>query len=344
MVERDLKAIIKRVIQFTLNMKVERDFWRKASAISGVLAWGSDKDIAVVQGWMERAIETQRSDGSLNYGEIEDYGTGHSSILTQTGTLSASLGYPLLQFYDRTKDERYLEAAGRQIEAVMNAPRSKEGGFYARMEGPELWIDWLYMICPFLAKYGEITGDAKYIDEAFLQHEVHVKRLVDPYEHLARHAWLEVPNSYPQSTFWARGNGWLTAATMQLNEIASDHPKCAAAVDAAVRTMTVIAGLQDRSGYLHHILDDPYSKFESSASVMFAYSVARAVKQGLMDQSFLENAVRAVKVVSGEVDEEGGVQGTAVPPGGPGVPFATAPYGQGFFLLSTDALREELGL
>ena len=72
MVERDLKAIVKRVIQFTLKMNVERYFWRKASAISGVLAWGSEEDIAVVQGWMERAIETQRSDGSLNYGDIED--------------------------------------------------------------------------------------------------------------------------------------------------------------------------------------------------------------------------------------------------------------------------------
>ena len=26
-------------------------------------------------------IETQRSDGAIDYGEIEDYGTGHSSIL-----------------------------------------------------------------------------------------------------------------------------------------------------------------------------------------------------------------------------------------------------------------------
>jgi len=63
----------------------------------------------------------------------------------------------------------------------MNAPRFKEGGFYARMEGrPELWIGGLYMIGPFLAKYGKITRVSKYIDEAFLQHEVHVKRLVDP--------------------------------------------------------------------------------------------------------------------------------------------------------------------
>ena len=29
MVERDLKAIVKRVIQFTRKMNVGRDFWRK---------------------------------------------------------------------------------------------------------------------------------------------------------------------------------------------------------------------------------------------------------------------------------------------------------------------------
>lgn len=341
---RDLKDVIKRVIQFTLKMNVERDFWRKASAISGVLACGTPRDIAAVQGWMERAIETQRSDGSLNYGETEDYGTGHSAILTQTGTLSAALGYPLLQFYERTKNKRYLEAAGRQAQAVLRAPRTKDGGFWARMEGPELWIDWIYMICPFLAKYGKITHEPKYVNEAYKQHAVHVKRLVCPVEHLARHAWRELPNSFPQSTFWARGNGWLTAGTLQLREAAPEHPKCDKATAVAIKTLAKIAQLQDRSGYLHHILDDPYSKFESSATLMFAYSTARAVKMGLMGKSYLEQAVRAVTVVAGEVDAEGGVQGTAVPPGGPGVPFATAPYGQGFFLLACDALRKELKL
>ena len=29
---------------------VERDSWRKVSAISGILAWGSGEDISVVQG------------------------------------------------------------------------------------------------------------------------------------------------------------------------------------------------------------------------------------------------------------------------------------------------------
>ncbi len=342
--DRDLSAIIARVMRYTVNLSLERITWQKAPAIVGVLAWGDAEAIAVVQGWIDRAVEMQTSEGCLNYSDIEEYGAGHALTLTPTAGLIASLGYPLLSFYERTKDARYLDAAQRQIEALDNAPRTREGGIWARHEGPELWIDWIYMMCPFLARYGKITGRSEPVDEAFKQFEVHVKHLVDPHTNLARHAWCEVPNSYPQSTLWARGNGWLTAGAVQLLELSPDHPKSAAAAEVARKAMIAMAELQDRSGYLHHLLDDPRSKLESSSSVMFAYSVAKAVTQGILDAAYLDAAVRALEAVSGEVDAEGAVQGVAVPPGGPGVPFASTPYGQGFFLMAADVLRDPLGL
>ena len=342
--ERDLREIVERVRRHTVSMSLERVTWQKASAISGVLAWEDEASIAVVRRWIDRAVEMQTSEGLLNYSDVEHYGAGHAGTLTPTAGLPASLGVPLLQFYERTKEAAYLEAAHRQMQALRRAPRTGEGGIWARMEGPELWIDWIYMLCPFMAKYGKLTDDGDAIDEAFKQFEVHVKYLVDPHTDLARHAWCEVPNSFPQSTLWARGNGWLVVGAVMLQDLVAEHPKCAAAMEVARKAMVAMAERQDRSGYLRHILDDPASKLEASATVMFAYAVARAVKQGFLEDSYLDAAVRGVKAVSGEVDADGAVQGVAVPPGGPGVPFASAPYGQGFFLLATHALREELGL
>ena len=49
-------------------------------------------------------------------------------------------------------------------------------------------------------------------------------------------------------------------------------------------------------------------------------------------------------VVAGSVQDDGAVPGVAVPPGGPGVPFGTTLFGQGFFLLAAHALRGELGI
>jgi unsaturated rhamnogalacturonyl hydrolase len=49
-----------------------------------------------------------------------------------------------------------------------------------------------------------------------------------------------------------------------------------------------------------------------------------------------------VRVVAGSIDESGAIPGVAVPPGGPGVPFGTTLFGQGFFLLAVQALQDKV--
>jgi unsaturated rhamnogalacturonyl hydrolase len=342
--EQNLESVVRKVVAYTTKIDRQRDDWQRASAMSGVLACGDDQEVAVIKGWLDRAVETQNSQGNLSFSEPEYFPAGHVGRATPHGPLSSSFGYPLLELHERTGDARYLEAAARQIAALMKARRTSDGGIWSHKDGPELWVDFVYMMCPFLARYGKVTGDAQYVDEAFHQFEVHVRHLVDPYAHLARHAWREIPNSFPQSTFWARGSGWLVAAAVQLLELWPDHEKSGWLADTAVRTLLAMAGHQDATGYLRNVLDDPDSPLESSASVMFAYAAAKAVDQGLTDPDLIGSAVRAVRAVSGEVSHDGAVRGVSVPPGGPGVAFGVTPFGQGFFLLACDALRKPLGL
>lgn len=340
----DSKAILDRVMTYTITNPYERDYWEKAPALTGVLVWNQEKPTAAIRNWMDRSVATQSSDGCLNYSERLDLPAGHVSSFTPTASLSASLGYPLLDLYQRTKDERYMEAARLQMDALMRAPRTREGGICARMEAPELWIDFLYMMCPFLVRYGTVTGEKSYIDEAFRQFGIHVKRLVDPHEHLARHAWCEQPNHFPQSTLWARGNGWLVACCVDMLAIAPDHESAKLVTETCRRALHAMRDLQDRSGFFRHILDDPYSKCEASATLMYAYAAAVAAQQKIVGDDFLDGAIKAYRVVEGSVGDDGAVPGVAVPPGGPGVPFGTTLFGQGFYLLAAHALRRELGL
>jgi unsaturated rhamnogalacturonyl hydrolase len=338
----ELNGVVKRVIRYTITHPYERDCWEKAPAITGVLASEDSDSIAAVGRWIDRAVDTQTSEGHLSYSDRLELSVGHVATFTPTAPLSSSLGYPLLAFYERTKEPRYLTAAQRQADALLRTPRTSDGGFWARKEGPELWIDFIYMMCPFLARLGRITGSAKYIDEAFTQFDVHVKHLVDPYKHLARHAWREVPDSYPQSTLWARGNGWLIATVVDLLDLVPEHPRAKAASEVGQRALAAMRSRQDSSGYLRHILDDPDSKVEASASLMYAYAVGRGVRQKVVDADYIPSALRAFEVVAGSVDEDGAVPGVAVPPGGPGVPFGTTLFGQGFFLQAAAVLREHL--
>jgi unsaturated rhamnogalacturonyl hydrolase len=334
--------LVERVTRWTLAHPDERDPWEKAPAMTGVLAWNNADAVAGVRRWIDRAVDTQGSDGYLCYSERIELPHGHVRTFTPTGTLSAAIGYPMLEVYERTKEPRYLEAARLQAEAILRAPRTRDGGISCRFESKELWVDFIYLMGPFMARYGRIAGDRKHIDEAFAQYEVHGRHLVDPFTNLTRHAWCETPNHFPQSTLWARGNGWLVCAAVDLLEIAPDHERAKYVADTCRAALLAMQSLQDRSGFLRHILDDPFSKFEASSRVMFGNAAATAAARGLVGGELVESALKGWRAVALSVQEDGAIPGVAVPPGGPGVPFGSTLFGQGFFLLATHALRQQL--
>ncbi|EER62051.1 glycosyl hydrolase family 88 [Acidovorax delafieldii 2AN] len=331
--------LAERVLQFAFLNGSERDCWTKAAVITAALRAGRNVEVADL--WLSRAVATQRSDGNLGYADtVQGLTAGHVRSFTPLASLSSALGYPLLLSHQRSPNARFLSAATRQAEALMAAPRTSDGGVWARAEGPELWVDFTYLMSPFLALYGKITGRAFAVDEAFLQFEVHVAHLLDPRKKLVRHAWCEKPDHYPQSTFWTRGNGWLVCAGVDLLEIAPEHDRASFVRKTVVDVLNAMTPYQDASGYFCHVLDDTRSNLEASGSLMYAYAVAKAVRLGLLGSEELTCARRAVDVVAGAVEPSGKVPGVAVPPGGPGVPFDWTLFGQGFFVLAVDALHD----
>lgn len=137
---QDVDQLVARVTSFTLNNSsarygydFERDAWEKAIAMTGLQAWGDREALAVVQGWLDRAVATQTSAGNLCYAnafKAAEVGIDY----TPTGSLSSSLGMPLLTLYDRTGNKDYLDAAERQIKALVDSPRTSDGGIAPRYE------------------------------------------------------------------------------------------------------------------------------------------------------------------------------------------------------------------
>lgn len=344
MAKLNLTDVVKRVTEYTLAHPYERDVWEKSPAITGILLWNNTSAVAQAKLWVDRAVDVQSSRGLLGYDERLELSSGHAPVFTPTAALSTALGYNVLAYYERDKEERLMEAARLQAKALLSGPRTRNGGLWVRKEGPELWIDFIYMMSPFLARLGRLQGDLSLLNEAVNQVEVYVRHLVDSEARLARHAWRETPNSFLQSTFWCRGNGWLTCGLVDtLEQLGDEHPGAERLTAIGRKVFEAIAAYQDRCGFFHNILDDETSKFEASGTLMFAYSVAKAVRQGWLDPSFSAKAERAFRVVSGSVEPDGAVPGVQVPPGGPGVPFATTLYGQGFFLQAAFELRDRLG-
>ncbi|MDS1139061.1 glycoside hydrolase family 88 protein [Pusillimonas sp. SM2304] len=343
----NLEELVRRVSAYVRDNPNERDCWQKAPALTGLLAWDMEEFRPTVRKWIDRAVATQKSDGNLSYGDWHTSSGGHIRSFTPLASETAAVGAPMLDLFARHRDSRYLDSAAKQYQSLCDAPRTSEGGIWSRGEGPELWIDFTYLMCPFMAKFGKLSGNEGAIDEAFKQFEVHVRRLVDAEFKLARHAWCEKPNHFPQSTFWARGNGWLLACCAELLRIAPDHSGAAFVKQMYAEVLGAMSSWQDASGYFFHVLDDPLSNLEASSTLMYAYSAEEAIQLGIqvdgVSQAELrEKAIRAFTVVAGGVEASGKVPGVAMVPGGPGVPFDWTLFGQGFFLLAAHVLRPHL--
>ena len=210
-----------------------------------------------------------------------------------------------------TGEEKYLRPCEEAAREIMHSfPRTEEGGFQHRtsdsVNEQELWDDTLYMTVLFLANMGRILGDKDMKEEAEYQFLLHQKYLCDKVSGLWYHGWTFRERNNFAGAFWGRGNCWITMAIPEFLSISD--------CSGPVRRMLVntlkaqIAGLkkyQAENGMWHTLVDDGESYVEASATCGFAYGILKAVKEGLVDKSYLEVAARAAAPVMDCISEEG---------------------------------------
>ncbi|MDX1747873.1 MAG: glycoside hydrolase family 88 protein, partial [Halobacteriales archaeon] len=213
--------LVERVADYTVARDMESEDWQKAVAINGLIATDQDRYVDAAQTLIDRSIETQIDTGQLSYGSLDQKEfTTASGANYQSQTDPAALARAALEFYERTGDDRYLDGARGEYEFLTEqAQRTADGGVtHHKGAERELWVDAVYMIVPTLARYGDVTDTAAAFDEAATQATVLTDHLMDPKEDLYRHQWRETPNTFPQPTFWARGNGWALAGLLHVIE------------------------------------------------------------------------------------------------------------------------------
>jgi unsaturated rhamnogalacturonyl hydrolase len=177
--------------------------------------------------------------------------------------------------------------------------------------GRTLWIDDLYMSCPFLARWGTLTGQRRHWDDAAHQVLAFAGRLQDG-DGLWFHGWFDREgrsNGYK----WGRGNGWalLTEAEV-LDQLPPDHPQYAALLAVFRRHVDGLRAVQAPSGMWRQVLDRPELWEETSCTGMFAFSIARGVRRGWLGPEYLPIAQKAVEGLRTHVTWDGSVKDTCV--------------------------------
>ena len=256
--------------------------------------------------------DTMINDEGVIYGyKMEDYNIDNINP-----------GKLLFELYAQTRDPRYEIALHKLRQQLILHPRTESGGFWHKQRYPhQMWLDGLYMGAPFYARYGLEYNEPENVDEAvrwiILMEEVSR----DKESGLLYHAWDESSEQLwaDKETglsphFWGRAMGWYGMALVDLLDYMDGHPRTNEVIYITQRMADAICKVQDEeTGVWYQILDMPDAEgnyLEGSVSSMFTYFLLKAVKEGYIDESYIENANKAYRGILDNLiveREDGGV-------------------------------------
>lgn len=307
---------------------------------------------------------------------VNEDGTIRSYQIDEYNIDNILLGRNLLLLYKVTGEEKYHKAAALLREQLRTHPRTAEGGFWHKKIYPsQMWLDGLYMGEPFYAEYAAtFHEDAAFDDIAkqFILMELHSR---DAKTGLLYHGWDESkqqrwadPATGHSLNFWARAMGWYAMALVDtLEYFPKEHPQRAALLKILTRLAVAIEKYQEpKSGLWWEVVDKGVAKgnyLEASASCMFVYALARAVRQGYLPARYFRVAERGYQGVTShfietQTDGQANLKGTVSVGGLGGNPYRDGSYqyylsekvvtndpkGVGAFLLASNEMEIARGL
>jgi len=252
-------------------------------------------------------------------------------------------GRILLLLYKVTNEEKYWKAATLLRDQLRSHPRTSEGGFWHKKIYPyQMWLDGLYMGEPFYAEYAAYAHDDTAFNDIARQFVLMEKHSRDAKTGLLYHGWDESkqqkwadPVTGCSPNFWARAMGWYGMALVDaLDYFPSNHPQRKELISILNRFAVAIEKVQDpKTGLWWDILNMAGKEKnypEASASSMFVYTLAKGVRLGYLQGSYLSAAKKGYNgIVKTFVKSEGGqtnLYGTVSVSGLGGNPYRDGSY------------------
>jgi len=212
-------------------------------------------------------------------------------------------GRNLLTLYEATGEEKYRKAVQLLRDQLRHQPRTKEGGFWHKNVYPnQMWLDGLYMAEPFYAEYAKVFHEDTAFNDIAHQFILIDEHARDSKTGLAYHGWDAThkerwsnPQTGDSPNFWGRAMGWYGMALADvLEQFPTNHPKRKALLAILNNYVAALEKYQDKStGLWFEVVDKPDEKGnypEASASCMFVYTLAKAVRQNYISGRYLSVA------------------------------------------------------
>jgi unsaturated rhamnogalacturonyl hydrolase len=230
-------------------------------------------------------------------------------------------GRTFFMLYRTTADDRYRRAAFLLRSQLSTQPRTSGRGFWHKNIYPnQMWLDGIYMASPFYAEFGRTFGEPAAFDDVTLQITLIEKHTRDPQTGLLYHAWDESrqqrwadPATGCSPHFWGRAVGWYAMALVDvLDDLPLDHPQRPEILAILTRLVAAVQRVQDpATGLWYQVLDQADragNYLEASASCMFVYALAKAVRLGYIGDASMDVARKGYNGILANlirVDEQG---------------------------------------
>ncbi len=259
--------------------------------------------LAYIRAWADRFVSADGSIGN-SFNNLDSMQSGNVLVL----------------LYRETGQAKYRTAATKIRNRLNTYPRTRDRGWWHSTSASrknQLWGDGVFMVLPFLVRYGAWVGDSQYAnDNAAEQLEVYFRHLRDNNTGILRHAWAQDPND-PAATWadkqtgqapesWCRAQGWFGMATIEVLEILpQNHPRRQALIDILKFLVPGWTKYQDpKTGRWFQIVnrgDRSDNWTETSCSSMYTYVISRSVERGYVDASYRAVASKGYQGVLAKV-------------------------------------------
>lgn len=224
--------------------------------------------------------------------------------------------------YDETKEEKYLNAIKTLGESLYYWPINRKGGYWHKLTDPnQMWLDGAYMVGPFSAMYSKRFSDPTLMERAIKQILLMDQYMKDEKTGLYYHGWDETrvsswanPYTGCSPEIWGRALGWYAVAVLDILEFMEEaHPDYETIKRISRNLMKALANYQDEeTGMWYEVVDKPQMPdnwIETSASCLFIYSYAKAIRMEVIEYSdFAEVLNKAYSGMINSLDyDDGGI-------------------------------------
>jgi len=186
-----------------------------------------------------------------------------------------------------------------------NIPRFEDGTF---CRPRDMWADDTFMSCPFLVRLGLLKQNEEYFEEVIRQISGFAKKLWIEEKKLFSHIFFK-ENNIANKVTWGRGNGWVFVTLSDvLENIPEDYKGREKLLELFRAFAQGLAENQDKSGLWHQVLTREDSYLETSCSAMFIIGFCRGIKNGWLDEKYIQNVKKAYEgLIALKIDDEGNI-------------------------------------